>query len=119
MRAALVDMLRAMTTKGPSLTVERVLAPADDEGPEVAMLTLRSGRRVRVTLHTEAGPEQAAVVGLRAHYRHMAARDGWIDELLVIPSVLSDRPALFTNHVAVTGLDAAVIRQALIALAGA
>lgn len=114
----LLDMQHAMASHDAPVSIAQILAPLADEGAEVAFVQMSAGRRVRVTLLIDAEPEQATIEGLRAHRRHMASTPA-TEELVVIPACLSNRPALFTSHVAVTGLDASVIRQALIALSGA
>ena len=119
MRQRLVEMIEHLAAHAPELGVGHVevTLPAKTTGSDdVGLLRLGTHRMVHLTLLPDADPSVAVVEGLRAHHRATTGHGGWCIELVVMPRLQIERPMMLTSLVTITGLDASVIRQALLSM---
>lgn len=119
MRAILVDILKHLSVYDPHLLIDgfEVFDAGEQEPPErVGVLRLGMGQTVNASLLPDSEASQAVVEGLRAHHRAQGSRSGRAFELVVMPRLHINRPIVLSTRVALTGLDAPVIRAAQLAL---
>lgn len=116
LRDCLLEIIKQILKNDPTLADAQIDATLHAED-EVATLELGLDRVVRLTLLTNIPSNDVVRQGLLAHHRMTEGHNGWAQCLLVIPDLEIDQPMFVTPRVAITAMDPAQIRAALVGMA--
>ncbi|MDP1647076.1 MAG: hypothetical protein Q8M01_02600 [Rubrivivax sp.] len=116
LRECLLELIRQILRSDPALELAQIETTCQ-EGDDVATLEVGSERAVLVTLLPDVVSTDAVRQGQLAHQRMTDQFKGWVQCLLVAPSLQIERPMFLTARVAITDMDADHLRAALVQLA--
>ena len=116
MRDCLLELIKQILKHDPTLVDAKLDATLDQEDG-VATLEIGLDRVVRVTLLPDAEPNDVDRRAKLAHRRMMTVGNGWMQCLLVVPSLDIQEPMFITPRVVVVAVDSRQIWSSLARMA--
>ena len=115
-RDCLLELIKQILKHDPTLVDAKLDATLDQED-DIATLEIGLDRVVRVTLLPDVEPNDVDRRAKLAHHRMMAVRNGWMQCLLVVPSLDIQEPMFITPRVVVVAVDSRQIWSSLARMA--